>query len=88
MTTSRVSQNEDLKRSSRTDCFWVVLQPIHSLAKHLYHILTAIYSALYKTTSPLMLDWRRDEISDMLGNDAELIKLFCDIKTEMYWFRK
>jgi len=23
----------------------------------------------------------------MLGNDAELIRLFCNIKTEMFWFR-
>jgi hypothetical protein len=84
----RVSHNEFWETISRTDCCWVVLQPVHGLAKHLYHSLTAIYSALYRTTSPLMLDWRKDEISELLGKDPDLIRLFCDIKTEMYWFRK
>lgn len=57
------------------------------LASHVYDTLTSIYSALYKTTSPLTFDWRTDEISEMLGRDQDLIKAFCSIKTEMYWFR-
>ena len=47
-----------------------------------------MYAALYKTTSPLTLDWRSKDVAAMLGNDADLIKLFCNIKTEMFWFRK
>ena len=35
-----------------------------------------------------MLDWRTEEVSKLLGKDPQLIRLFCDIKTEMYWFRK
>lgn len=72
---------------SETDCNYPVFQPLHNLARHLYNTLTAIYSALYRTTSPLTLDWRTDEISELLDKDPDLIRLFCDIKTEMYWFR-
>ena len=49
---------------------------------------TSIYAALYKTTSPLTLDWRTEEVAEMLGKDEQLIQLFCNVKTEMYWFCK
>ncbi|KAF8849451.1 hypothetical protein BDZ45DRAFT_680506 [Acephala macrosclerotiorum] len=63
------------------------LQTLYGCAKHIYNTLTSIYAALYKTTSPLTLDWRKEEISsEMLGGDSELIRLFYNIKTEMYWF--
>jgi hypothetical protein len=62
---------------------------MYGLAKHIYNTLTSIYSALYKTTSPLTFDWRKKDVfSEMLGGDPVLIQLFCDIKTEMYWFRE
>jgi hypothetical protein len=61
---------------------------LYELTRHIFNTLTSIYAALYKTTSPLTLDWRTKEVSDLLGNDQELIGLFCDIKTEMFWFRK
>jgi hypothetical protein len=50
-------------------------------------MLTSTYAALYKTTSPLTLDWRSKEVAQMMGNDPQLIRLFCNIKTEMFWFR-
>jgi hypothetical protein len=50
-------------------------------------MLTSIYAALFKATSPLTLDWRSKEVASMLGNDAQLIELFCSIKTEIFWFR-
>ncbi|KAH8744021.1 hypothetical protein F5882DRAFT_423713 [Hyaloscypha sp. PMI_1271] len=62
-----------------------VTDPIYSLGRHLYNAITSIYSALYKTTTPLTFDWRKEEISKMLGRDSELIKSFCNIKTEMFW---
>ncbi|KAL5314161.1 hypothetical protein ACEPPN_018585 [Leptodophora sp. 'Broadleaf-Isolate-01'] len=58
----------------------------YHLNQHIYNTLTSMYAALYKTTSPLTFDWRIAEISDMLGRDPELIRLFNNIKTEMYWF--
>jgi hypothetical protein len=61
---------------------------VYNLNQHLYNMLTSIYAALYKTTSPLTLDWRSKEVAAMLGNDADLITLFCNIKTEMFWFRE
>ena len=60
---------------------------IYGLNQHLYNMLTSIYAALYKTTSPLTLDWRKKEVAAMMRNDAHLINLFCNIKTEMFWFR-
>jgi len=63
-------------------------EKIYNLNEHLYNMLTSIYAALYKTTSPLTLDWRSNEVAVMLGNDSQIINLFCDIKTEMFWFRK
>lgn len=51
-------------------------------------MLTSTYAALYKTTSPLTLDWRSKEVANMMGNDPHLINLFCNIKTEMFWFRR
>jgi hypothetical protein len=62
-------------------------QLLYGLARHIYNTLTSIYSALFKTASPLTFDWHTDEISDMLGRDPSLIKAFCYVKTEMYWFR-
>ncbi|KAN0116972.1 hypothetical protein V8E51_002949 [Hyaloscypha variabilis] len=62
-------------------------ETIYSLSQHLYNMLTSMYAALYKTTSPLTLDWRSKEVAAMLGNDADLITLFCNIKTEMFWFQ-
>ncbi|PVH78343.1 hypothetical protein DL98DRAFT_656220 [Cadophora sp. DSE1049] len=56
------------------------------LNQHLYNTLTSMYAALYNSTSPLTLDWRTEEISALLDRDPELIKLFCNIKTEMFWF--
>jgi hypothetical protein len=60
---------------------------IYGLNQHMYNMLTSTYAALYKTTSPLTLDWRSKEVAGMMGNDAHLISLFCNIKTEMFWFR-
>jgi hypothetical protein len=51
-------------------------------------MLTSTYAALYKTTSPLTLDWRSEEVASMMGHDSNLVSLFCNIKTEMFWFRK
>jgi hypothetical protein len=64
------------------------MQQVYGLARHLYNALTSIYSALFRTSSPLIFDWRTDEVSEMLGKDPELIRLFCNIKTELYWFSK
>jgi hypothetical protein len=73
--------------SSLDNLHFSVTDPIYSLGRHLYNAITSIYSALYKTTTPLTFDWRKEEISKMLGRDSELIKSFCNIKTEMFWLR-
>jgi len=59
----------------------------YELSRHLCNTLTSIYSTIYRTTSPLTFDWRRDEVAELLGHNQNLIRLFCNIKTEMFWFR-
>jgi hypothetical protein len=63
-------------------------EKLYDLNQHLYNMLTSIYAALYKTTSPLTLDWRKEEVASMLGNDSYLIGLFGIIKTEIFWSRE
>lgn len=61
---------------------------VYELSRHIYNTLTSIYATIYRTTSPLTFDWRRNEVAEMLGHNQQLIGLFCNIKTEMFWFRK
>jgi hypothetical protein len=63
-------------------------EKLYNLTTHMFNTLTSIYAALYKTTSPLTLDWRTEEVAEMLGKDEHLIQRFCNVKTEMFWFRK
>jgi len=67
---------------------WLGFEQRQGLIRHMYNMLTSVYAALYKTTSILTFDWRSKEVSEMLGHDGKLIQAFCDIKTEMFWFRK
>jgi hypothetical protein len=60
----------------------------YALNRHIYQTLTSMYASIFKTTSPLNLDWRTSEVAKLLGNDADLIRLFSDMKTEMFWFSK
>ncbi|KAH6678189.1 hypothetical protein B0J14DRAFT_650411 [Halenospora varia] len=62
-------------------------RPKYELCFHMYNTLTSIYSALYKTTSPLTLDWRTEEVLEMFGGNTELIHYFSSIKTEMHWIQ-
>jgi len=67
---------------------YIAAPQLFNLTRLVYNNLTSIYNAVFKTTSPLTLDWRSEEISKLLGNDTELICLFCNVKTEIFWFRK
>jgi hypothetical protein len=64
------------------------LAPKYYLMRHMYNALTSVYNALFKATPPLTLDWRTEEIFELLGRDRELVGLFNDIKTEFLWFRE
>jgi hypothetical protein len=70
-----------------TDFLEAEIRSLYALTCHLYNAITSIFAALYKTTSPLTLDWRTGEVAAMLGHDSDLIKSFSNVKTEIYWFR-
>lgn len=55
------------------------------LVKHIYHSLISIYTALFRTESPLLFDWRKDETYDMLGRNQTLIYDLVSIEAEMLW---
>jgi hypothetical protein len=61
----------------------LVHDALHGLARHMYHTLTSIYAALYKTTTPLAFDWRKEDIYELLGHDDTLVKAFDQIKAEI-----
>jgi hypothetical protein len=61
----------------------LVHDALHGLARHMYHTLTSIYAALYKTTTPLAFDWRKEEIYELLGHDDFLVEAFDLIKAEI-----
>jgi len=55
-------------------------------SKHMYDILTSIYAALFRTSTPLYLDWRKPENFALLGNCNETRFAFTWLVTELYWF--
>ncbi len=61
----------------------LVHNALHGLASHMYHTLTSIYTALYKTTTPLAFDWRKEETYELLGHNETLVEAFGVIKAEI-----
>lgn len=76
-----VSEDETLR--GRRALIFLVHDALHGLARHMYHTLTSIYAALYKTTTPLAFDWRKEEIYELLGHNDSLVEAFNLIKTEI-----
>jgi hypothetical protein len=57
-------------------------------SKHMYHILTSVYAALFRASTPLYLDWRVKSNMELLGNSDELKLAFIALRTEVEWFCK
>lgn len=57
-------------------------------SQHMYHILTSVYAALFRASTPLYLDWRVASNMELLGNSNELKKAFIALRTEVEWFCK
>jgi hypothetical protein len=55
-------------------------------SKHMYHILTSVYAALFRASTPLYLDWRVASNMELLGNSDELKNAFIALRTEVEWF--
>ena len=58
------------------------------MAKHMYHYLVSVYSALFKSTTPLYIDWRMSSNLELFGRDEELIATFKSLRTEAFYFRE
>lgn len=54
----------------------------------MYHILTSVYAALFRASTPLYLDWRVRSNMELLGNSDELKLAFIALRTEVEWFCK
>jgi len=57
-------------------------------SKHMYHILTSVYAALFRASTPLYLDWREGSNMELLGNSEVLKGAFIALRTEVEWFCK
>jgi hypothetical protein len=61
-------------------------QDLIEASKHMYHILTSVYAALFKASTPLYLDWREGSNMELLGNSEVLKCAFIALRTEVEWF--
>ena len=52
----------------------------------MYDILTSIYAALFRSSTPLYLDWRVEANFDLLGKSDEVKNAFCNLCTQAFWF--
>lgn len=43
------------------------------LAQHMYEMLISIYSALFKPSSPLWLNFLKDEVFELFGRDLRIV---------------
>jgi hypothetical protein len=58
------------------------------LAQHMYEMLILIYSALFKPSSPLWLNFLKDEVFELFGRDLRIAVGLGRIKTEMGYMRE
>lgn len=58
------------------------------LARHMYDMLVTLYSALFRPSSPLRLNWLFDDIYKLFGRDSRLMLRMGIIKTEFTQFSR
>jgi hypothetical protein len=56
---------------------------LYQLAQHMYNMLVSIYSGLFRPSSPLWLNWLRDDVYELFGRDWRLIEAMGTLKTEI-----
>ena len=57
-------------------------------AKHMYHALVVTYSAVFRTATPLDLDWTERQNALVLGRDQKIIGAVQSLRREMSQFCK
>ncbi|KAE9377782.1 hypothetical protein N431DRAFT_478944 [Stipitochalara longipes BDJ] len=55
----------------------------YQLAQHMYNMLVSLYSALFRPSSPLWLNWLRDDIYELFGRDWRIMEAMGTLKTEI-----
>ena len=55
--------------------------------EHTFNLLLSVHNALFRTASPLLLDYEDQANQDLLGNDAELIGQAMKLRSSILWFR-
>jgi len=55
-------------------------------SRQLYDMLTANYAALFRTSTPLYLDWSVEANFDRIGKSIALKEAFYNLQTEVFWF--
>jgi hypothetical protein len=58
------------------------------LAQHMYEMLISIYSTLFKPSSPLWLNFLKDEVFDLFRRDLRIAVSLGTIKTETGYMRE
>jgi hypothetical protein len=58
-----------------------------ALAQHMYEMLISIYSGLFRPSSPLWLNFLKDEVFQLFGRDYKIVERLGAVKTEISYFR-
>jgi hypothetical protein len=54
-----------------------------SLAQHMYNMFVSIYSGLFRPSSPMWLNWLKDEVFELFGKDYRITGCIGVLKTEL-----
>lgn len=65
------------------DCQSISKDGLPELSQHMYDMLVSIYSGLFRPSSPLWLNWLREDILDLFGRDTRIIERMGNLKAEM-----
>lgn len=56
-----------------------------SLAKFMFDLLVSTYSGLFRTSSPMSLNWLKQEVFDMFGQDYRITHTMGTLKREFHY---
>lgn len=54
-----------------------------ALAQHMYDMFVSVYSGLFRPSSPMWLNWLKDEVFELLGKDYKITHCLGILKTEL-----
>jgi hypothetical protein len=54
-----------------------------ALARHMYDMLISVHSALFRPSSPMGLNWLKDDVFELFGRDYRITHCMGTLKTEL-----